>query len=96
MKNCLGVVKIWEMKTGKQIYVQEDSLIPPAKEEGGLSILHLLYNSIHNVFAVVSVDHNIIIYSLELFECKKQVSIKLLSIKFYKNYMLTLISNYAS
>ncbi|TGZ51696.1 Transducin beta-like protein 3 [Temnothorax longispinosus] len=68
-----GVVKIWEMTTGKQIYVQDDSLVPPAKEEGGLSITHLLYNSIHNIFAVVSVDHNIIIHSLELFECKKQL-----------------------
>jgi len=53
--------------------VQDNSLIPPAKEEGGLSITHLLYNNIYNIFAVVSVDHNIIIYSLELFECKKQV-----------------------
>ncbi|XP_011635530.1 transducin beta-like protein 3 [Pogonomyrmex barbatus] len=49
------------------------SLVPAAKEEGGLSITHLLYNSIHNIFAVVSVDHNIIIHSLELFECKKQL-----------------------
>jgi len=61
------------MKTAKQIYAQDNSLVPSAKEEGGLSITHLLYNSIHNIFAVVSVDHNIIIYSLELFECKKQV-----------------------
>lgn len=61
------------MKTGKQIYVQDDPLVPPAKEEGGLSITHLLYNSISNIFAVVSVDHNIIIHSMELFECKKQV-----------------------
>lgn len=70
------------MKTGKQIYMQDDSLVPPAKEEGGLSITHLLYNNVHNIFAVVSVDHNIIIHSLELFECKKQVGIK-----FYKIYI---------
>lgn len=68
-----GIVKIWEMKMGKQIYAQDNSLVPPAKEEGGLSITHLLYNSIYNIFAVVSVDHNIIIHSLELFECKKQL-----------------------
>ncbi|KAL6261954.1 hypothetical protein P5V15_007038 [Pogonomyrmex californicus] len=68
-----GVVKIWEMTTGRQIYEQDNSLVPAAKEEGGLSITHLLYNSIHNIFAVVSVDHNIIIHSLELFECKKQL-----------------------
>ncbi|XP_020295667.1 transducin beta-like protein 3 [Pseudomyrmex gracilis] len=68
-----GVVTIWEMKSGRQIYKQDNSLVSPAKEEGGLSITHLLYNSIHNIFAVVSVDHNIIIHSLELFECKKQL-----------------------
>lgn len=66
------------MKAGKQIYQQDHSLVPPAKEEGGLSITHLLYNNVHNIFAMVSVDHNIIIHSLELFECKKQVSVKYL------------------
>ncbi|XP_011257031.1 transducin beta-like protein 3 isoform X1 [Camponotus floridanus] len=68
-----GVVKIWEMKSGKLIYTQDNSLVSPAKEEGSLSITHLLYNNVHKIFAVVSVDHNIIIHSLELFECKKQL-----------------------
>ncbi|XP_025995592.1 transducin beta-like protein 3 [Solenopsis invicta] len=68
-----GIVKIWEMKIGKLIYAQDDSLISPAKKEEGLSITHVLYNGIYNIFAVVSVDHNIIVYSLELFECKKQL-----------------------
>lgn len=72
-----GVVTIWEMKSGRQIYKQDDALVSPAKEEGGLSITHLLYNDTYNFFAVVSVDHNIIIYSLELFECKKQVGVEL-------------------
>lgn len=61
------------MKTGREIYAQNNSLVPPAKEEGSLSIIHLLYNSVCNTFAVVSVDHNVIIHSLESFECKKQV-----------------------
>ncbi|XP_050463329.1 transducin beta-like protein 3 [Cataglyphis hispanica] len=68
-----GVVKIWEMKAGKLIYTQDNSLVSPAKEQGSLSITHLLYNSTQNSFAVVSVDHNIIIHSLNLFECKKQL-----------------------
>ncbi|XP_032669391.1 transducin beta-like protein 3 isoform X2 [Odontomachus brunneus] len=68
-----GIVKIWEMKTGREMYKQKNSLVPMAKEEGGLSIIHLLYNKTHNAFAVVSTDHNIIIYSLETFECKKQL-----------------------
>jgi len=61
------------MKTGKEIYKQDNSLILPAKEEGALSITHLFYNSTRNAFAVVSADHNIIIHSLESFECTKQV-----------------------
>lgn len=65
------------MKRGREIYKQENSLVLMAKEEGSLSIIHLLYNKTHNVFAVVSADHNIIIYSLETFECKKQVSVVL-------------------
>lgn len=69
------------MKSGKLIYTQDNSLVSPAKEEGSLAITHLLYNNVHKIFAVVSVDHNIIIHSLELFKCKKQVSV--LCIKFY-------------
>ncbi|XP_014472392.1 PREDICTED: transducin beta-like protein 3 [Dinoponera quadriceps] len=68
-----GVVKIWEMKTGKEVYEQKNSLVPVAKEGGGLSITHLLYNEHCNDFAVVSADHNIIIHSLKSFECKKQL-----------------------
>lgn len=75
IKAFLGVVKIWEMTAGKLIYTQDNSLVSPAKEQGSLSITHLLYNSTHNIFAVVSVDHNIIIHSLDLFECKKQVGV---------------------
>lgn len=63
------------MKTGKEIYKQEDSLVPVSKEEGGLSIVHLLYNKKSNKFAVVTTDHNIIIHSLKSFKCKKQVGV---------------------
>ncbi|KAG7209603.1 hypothetical protein KM043_011260 [Ampulex compressa] len=68
-----GVVKVWEMRTGIQVYAQSNSMVLPAKEEGNLSITHLLYNETNNIFAVVSVDHNIIIHSLATFECKKQL-----------------------
>lgn len=75
------------MKTGREIYKQDNSLVPEAKEEGSLSILHLLYNKTYNVFAVVSVDHNIIIHSLETFECKKQVGVLNM---FYKTFYKTI------
>ncbi|KAK0079969.1 hypothetical protein PV325_005331 [Microctonus aethiopoides] len=67
-----GTVKIWEMKSGHEIYCQNNSLLAPAKEDGGLSITHLLYNEKLKSFAVTSVDHNIIIHSLETFDCLKQ------------------------
>lgn len=73
----LGIVKIWEMRRGKEIYVQDNSLVPVAKEEGGLSIVELIYNSTNNDFAVTTTDHNIIIHSLDTFRCKKQVQILL-------------------
>lgn len=68
-----GIVKIWEMKTGKEVYVQKNSIVSAAKETGSLSIIHLLYNDSSNNFAVVTVDHNIIIHSLETFDCLKQL-----------------------
>ncbi|XP_051157551.1 transducin beta-like protein 3 [Leptopilina boulardi] len=68
-----GVIKIWKMKSGREVYTQENSLVHPAKEAGGLSITHLLYNAKSNSAAVVSADHNIIIHSMETFDCKKQL-----------------------
>ena len=63
------------MKSGGEVYTQENSLVAPAKEAGGLSITHLLYNAISNSVAVVSADQNVIIYSFDSFHCKKQVMI---------------------
>ncbi|XP_078038500.1 transducin beta-like protein 3 [Augochlora pura] len=68
-----GTVKIWEMKAGKEVYAHELSDISTEGEES-LSITHLLYNQNNNTFAAVTVDHNIIVYSLETFECIKQLA----------------------
>lgn len=79
----LGVVNIWEMNTGRKFYAQQNSLVSAAKEEGGLSIMHLLYNQVINSFAVVSADHNIIIHSMSTFECTKQVCFYIFTKCFY-------------
>ncbi|XP_017881942.1 transducin beta-like protein 3 [Ceratina calcarata] len=68
-----GVVRIWEMRTGKEVYVQTNSIVAAAKEAGSLSITHLLYNNASNTFAIITVDHNIIIHSLDTFEHVKQL-----------------------
>ncbi|XP_034948506.1 transducin beta-like protein 3 [Chelonus insularis] len=67
-----GFVTIWEMRSGREIYTQMNSLVPAAKEDGGLSVTHLLFNKKDESFAMVSTDHNIIIHSLSDFECQKQ------------------------
>ncbi|KOC70448.1 Transducin beta-like protein 3, partial [Habropoda laboriosa] len=68
-----GVVKIWEMRSGIEVYEQKNSIVSSVKEAGSLSITHLLYNNSSNNFAIVTVDHNIIIHSLETFEYVKQL-----------------------
>lgn len=68
-----GVVRIWEMRTGKEVYAQTNSIVAAAKEAGSLSITHLLHNNASNNFAVITVDHNIIIHSLDTFEHVKQL-----------------------
>ncbi|XP_012283683.1 transducin beta-like protein 3 [Orussus abietinus] len=67
-----GLIRVWEVKAGSEVYSQKVSLLRAADEDG-LSATHLLYNDTKNSIAVVSVDHNIIIHSLEDFECKKQL-----------------------
>lgn len=61
------------MKSGRLVFEQTNSLIAPAKEENGLAVINLLYNEITNNVGLVSTSHNILIYSLDEFECKKQV-----------------------
>lgn len=89
--NCLGIVNIWEMNSGRKCYAQQNSLVSAAKEEGGLSIMHLLYNQVINSFAVVSADHNIIIHSMSTFECTKQVCFYIFTKYLYIVYHVLLI-----
>lgn len=67
-----GRIKIWDLLKNKEVCSQNNSLIPKAKEEGGLSIVKLLFNNNSHKFCVVSVDHNILIHNLENFTCEKQ------------------------
>ncbi|XP_076764821.1 transducin beta-like protein 3 [Xylocopa sonorina] len=74
-----GIVKIWEMRTGRNVYVQKNSVTSAEKERQGSakevqkpSITHLLYDKGTSNFAVVTVDHNIIIYTLDTFRTVKQ------------------------
>ncbi|XP_043282160.1 transducin beta-like protein 3 [Venturia canescens] len=68
-----GIVKIWEMRSGREIFSQKSSIVPAAKEEGGLSVTQLIFNSALRNFAVITVDHNIILHSLDTFACTNQL-----------------------
>ncbi|KPJ08179.1 Transducin beta-like protein 3 [Papilio machaon] len=68
-----GVVKVWNMQMSRLMFEQNNSLVSPATEEGGLAITHLLFNEARNMLSVVTVDHNIIIHDLETFNCLKQM-----------------------
>ncbi|XP_066997395.2 transducin beta-like protein 3 [Anabrus simplex] len=68
-----GVIRVWEMLRGREMYVQQNSLVSKAAEEGGLAITDLLYNEEKNCLGVVTVDHNIILHELDTFNCKKQL-----------------------
>lgn len=68
-----GVVRIWEVTEGREVFTQTNSLVSKAVEEGGLAVVQLLFNAQRMLLAVVSADHNIIIHQLETFACEKQV-----------------------
>lgn len=68
-----GIVRIWDASKPKELYVQENSLVTPASEEGGLSITHLFYNKDTKYIGIVTVDHNILIHKLSTFECLNQI-----------------------
>lgn len=67
-----GMVQIWDIKKAKQVYIQENSLVSQASEEGGLAVTLLRCNTKSKSLAVVTVDHNIIIHHLKSFVCLKQ------------------------
>lgn len=68
-----GKIKVWNVEKSLLMYEQNNSLVSPAAEEGGLAITSLLYNDARNRLAVVTADHNIIIHDLETFNCDKQI-----------------------
>nr|CAD7430284.1 unnamed protein product [Timema monikensis] len=68
-----GVLRVWDALSGREIYSQENSLVSKATEEGGLAITQLLFNEQECSFAIITVDHNIILHKLKTFTCQKQL-----------------------
>lgn len=67
-----GLIRVWEINNSKEIYVQNNSLVSPAREEGGLAIAKLILQPEQKQIAVVTSEHNIIIHKLKNFECARQ------------------------
>ncbi|CAG5059715.1 unnamed protein product [Parnassius apollo] len=68
-----GIVKVWNLQMSRLMFEQNNSLVSPASEEGGLAIVYLLFNEARNMLSVITADHNIIIHDLENFNCLKQM-----------------------
>ncbi|XP_056629979.1 transducin beta-like protein 3 [Diorhabda sublineata] len=67
-----GIITVWDVEKAKQVYVQDNSLVSRATEEGGLAITLLKCNYKDKSIAISTVDHNIIIHHLKSFVCLKQ------------------------
>ncbi|KAJ8923201.1 hypothetical protein NQ315_001755 [Exocentrus adspersus] len=67
-----GVIRVWDVKKAKEVFIQTNSLVSPSLEEGGLAVSNLLLNAKAKALAVVTVEHNIIIHHLKSFVCLKQ------------------------
>ncbi|XP_018329757.1 transducin beta-like protein 3 [Agrilus planipennis] len=68
----LGIVRIWDVLKSKELFRQSNSLVDKAKDEGGLSITKLIFDSIRNIFGVVTADQNILLHNSSDFSCVKQ------------------------
>ena len=67
-----GVVRVWDVTNTKELHVQSNPLVNKAAEDGGLSIVNMLYNEKSKTLAVVSAEHVIVLHKLKTFECTKQ------------------------
>ncbi|XP_023014319.2 transducin beta-like protein 3 isoform X2 [Leptinotarsa decemlineata] len=67
-----GVVRVWDVTKSKEVFVQTNSLVTPASEEGCLAISNIKFHRKLKALALVTVDQNIIIYHLKSFVCLKQ------------------------
>lgn len=68
-----GIIKVWQVNDSKILYKQESSVISRASEEGGMAIVQMCFNEQLQQIALVSFDHNIIVYDFATFSCCKQL-----------------------
>ncbi|XP_049802000.1 transducin beta-like protein 3 [Schistocerca nitens] len=69
-----GKVRVWDVERGCEVYCQENPIVSAASEDGGLSIIKLMFCHTTSTLAVISYDHNIILHSLNTFMCEKQLA----------------------
>lgn len=74
MKYWLGVLRVWNMKSGIEVFTQKDSLVTVAVSEGAPAITQLEYNKVTDQLYVITFDHNIIVHKKKDFSLTKQVT----------------------
>ncbi|XP_050315408.1 transducin beta-like protein 3, partial [Anthonomus grandis grandis] len=67
------IIRVWDLNKSKEIFVQTNSIVSKASEEGGLAVTHLIHNKKLQSIAVVTVEHNIVVYHMKSFVCLKQL-----------------------
>lgn len=67
-----GIIRVWDVLKSREVFVQSNSLVSKASEDGGLAITHLIFNKKSKSLAVITSEHNIVIHHLKSFVCLKQ------------------------
>lgn len=72
--HLLGFLRVWNVKSGHEVFTQVNSLVSPPDVEGAPTITQLHCNEKTNHLYVVTFDHNIIVHHAKDFSLVKQVS----------------------
>lgn len=72
---CIGVLRIWNVKNGTEVFTQTDSLVSQPIVEGAPTITQIEYNKVSDHLYVITFDHNIIVHQTKDLALVKQVKI---------------------
>ncbi|KZS02971.1 Transducin beta protein 3 [Daphnia magna] len=67
-----GVLRIWNVKNGTEVFTQTDSLVSQPIVEGAPTITQIEYNKVSDHLYVITFDHNIIVHQTKDLALVKQ------------------------
>lgn len=71
----LGCLRVWNVKSGIEVFTQTDSLVTQPIVEGAPTITQLEYNETNDHLYVITFDHNIIVHQRKDLALVKQVNV---------------------